>query len=323
MNCFVIMPFSPEFDDVYASIKGGVEDALAQGPNRCSRLDEMRPAGRITERLLAQLQSASFCVADLTGSKPNVMWEVGYAMALSKPTIVVTQNLKELPFDLKDMQSLEYSRSHLSTTLRSPLRRIVIDTVEHGGTRGVATTRNNDASDEVIAELRGQVAELKSIVSQAVEVWSPRAATVAREVTDSTTALAALQGSWINMESGSHMYASIVEGDLVAPYCYGGNEELVGVYFGWKKAGDYWFARFAWLDRRFTGFAFLKHEALDRLTGAWWSDDGGVRVPSSPPDAAGVPWRLKRLVDVKFPKWAEEFLADVKSEGLASRLARG
>jgi hypothetical protein len=288
MNCFVIMPFSTDFDDVYASIKGGVEDAIAKGPDRCARLDEMRPAGRITDRLLSQLQMADFCVADLTGNKPNVMWEVGYAMALGKPTVVVTQTLKELPFDLKDMQTLEYSRSHLNTTLRVPLRRMVVDTIELSGPRATDIDLNNEASDGLIAELRGQVAELKSIVSQAVQVWSPRGAPMARDASNSTGALEALQGSWVNIETGSHMYASIVGGDLVVPYCYGGNESVIGVYFGWKRAGEYWFARFAWLDRSFTGFAFLKHEALDRLTGAWWSDNGRARAPSAPPDAVGV-----------------------------------
>jgi nucleoside 2-deoxyribosyltransferase len=85
MNCFVIMPFSGDFDDVYSSIKLGVEGALSTSGGRCFRLDESRPAGRITERLLGELQSAAFCVADLTGNKANVMWEVGYAMALAKP----------------------------------------------------------------------------------------------------------------------------------------------------------------------------------------------------------------------------------------------
>src|SRR5579859_2708868 len=95
------MPFSEEFDDVYANIKTAVQRAISAREGRCFRLDEARPAGRITERLLKELQSASFCVADLTGNRPNVMWEVGYAMALCKPIIIVTQKIEELPFIYK------------------------------------------------------------------------------------------------------------------------------------------------------------------------------------------------------------------------------
>jgi nucleoside 2-deoxyribosyltransferase len=86
MNCFVIMPFASEFDDVYDAVKTAIEDAVEE-PGSCARVDESRPAGRITDRLIRELRSASFCVADITHEKPNVMWELGYAMALHKPTI--------------------------------------------------------------------------------------------------------------------------------------------------------------------------------------------------------------------------------------------
>src|SRR4051812_9507264 len=107
------MPFAREFDDVYATIKSSVEGALDGRPLNCFRLDEARPAGRITDRLLQEIQTASLCVADLSGSRPNIMWEVGYAMALGKPTIIVTQDEGGLPFDIHDMQSFRYDRSHL------------------------------------------------------------------------------------------------------------------------------------------------------------------------------------------------------------------
>jgi hypothetical protein len=73
MNCFVIMPFAEEFDDVYGVIKQVVESATGTNDGRCFRLDEARPAGRITDRLLGELRSATLCVADITGAKPNVI----------------------------------------------------------------------------------------------------------------------------------------------------------------------------------------------------------------------------------------------------------
>jgi hypothetical protein len=57
------------------------------------------------------------------------MWELGYAMALGRPTMIVTQQLAELPFDIRDMQSLEYDRKRLSTTLGVPPQKMVIDTI--------------------------------------------------------------------------------------------------------------------------------------------------------------------------------------------------
>src|SRR4051794_31667569 len=114
------MPFASEYEDVYATIRTAVEGARREDPLLCFRLDESRPAGHITPRLLKEIETASLCIADLTGCRPNVMWEVGYAMALGKPTIIITQDAAGLPFDIKDMETLVYSRDRLSTTLGQP-----------------------------------------------------------------------------------------------------------------------------------------------------------------------------------------------------------
>ena len=154
MNCFVIMPFANEFEDVYATIKTTVEGATAGSSGKCFRLDDRQPAGRITDRLLGELRSASFCVADVTGCRPNVMWELGYAMAMGYPTIIVTQSLADLPFDMRDMQSLQYERNRLSATLGAPLRRMVIDTISD---RRDETERHGES--EIVGQLLNEVAE--------------------------------------------------------------------------------------------------------------------------------------------------------------------
>jgi hypothetical protein len=323
MNCFVIMPFSPEFDDVYAAIKIGVEAALSTRAGTCYRLDEARPAGRITDRLLAELRTASVCVADLTGNKPNVMWEVGFAMALEKPVIVITQSQNELPFDLRDMQSLQYDRTHLNGTLTKPLQRMILDTVAADqGTRSKSSSTG--AQDEVISELRGQVSELKNIVLQAVRSWSPPEVSNATEKRDADKGIRVLEGAWVSRESGSHLYAEVIDGELVVPYCFAGNYQLVGVYYGWKRVGDHWFGRFMWLNREknISGFAFLKPESVDRMVGAWWYDDDGMRAPSGPPSMAGVAATWERRDDLTRPSWATKFIEEVRTEGLTARLTR-
>jgi hypothetical protein len=78
MNCFVIMPFASEFGDVYATTKSAIESSITIPNGRCLRLDDARPADRVTDRLLSELRAATFCVADLTGSKPNVMCGTGF-----------------------------------------------------------------------------------------------------------------------------------------------------------------------------------------------------------------------------------------------------
>lgn len=315
MNCFVIMPFAADFDDVYAVIKSTVEGASSDMKGRCFRLDESRPAGRITDRLLSELRSSTVCIADLTENKPNVMWELGFAMALEKPTIIITQNVASLPFDIKDMQSIEYNRSRLSATLASPLKQSLLDTL---GTlrKDASGTEGLDAG--VVGTLLAEVAQLKSMVAEAVGAWKPDD----EKPPFQSTEVEALAGHWFNTESGSHVYAKVVRGELVAPYSFGGNDNLTGIYFGWRRTGEYWFARYKWLRAEFSGFSFLKMESLDVLTGAWWSSEQAPRNPEAPPKQAGVSANWVRQVPSPPPTWADDLFAQVEREGLAGFLAR-
>lgn len=311
------MPFSGEFDDVYATIKTSVEHAFPAKDSRCFRLDETRPAGRITERLLNELQAASLCVADLTGNRPNVMWEVGYAMALGRPTIIVTQSLNDLPFDIRDMQSLQYDRNQLTRTLGQPLQQMVVDTIALQGPKAIQVSRE----DELVGELLAEVRDLKSMVAGAVKSRNFERLDSSESIATERV-LESLQGAWST--EGTNLYARVVNGQLTAPYCFRGDSDLTGVYFGWRKSGEYWFSRFAWINEPITGFAFLKHESMDVLRGAWWTSVRNVfessSIPEMPPEKSGVKVVLQRLSGKKFPIWAESFLKKVQQDGLSAHL---
>jgi hypothetical protein len=128
-------------------------------------------------------------------------------------------------------------------------------------------------------------------------------------------------GHWLDTESRSHVYIRIVGDELAAPYCYGGNDELTGVYFGWRRTGDYWFARYQWLEAPTSGFAFLKRDSVDVLNGAWWSAEHEDKAGDAPPAYAGVPAKWMRQKDGETPIWAEKFFKETTCEGLANYLA--
>ncbi len=318
MNCFVIMPFAPEFDDVYAVIKSSVESVGPEGARRCFRLDESRPAGRITDRLLAELRSASLCVADLTGTTPNVMWEIGFAMALAKPTIVVTQDANGLPFDLKDMQSIQYDRNRLSATLAGPLRRSILDTI--GSLNATVRTAPSFAgpSAEAFGALLTEVAQLKEMVSEVVRTWKSDASDDKQDRSEAGQ----LVGNWISKQSGGHLYSRIVRGELVTPYCYGSDNDLTGVYYDWRRIGEYWFARYKWLGDEASGFTFLRQQSADTLTGAWWEANYEPRAMDVPPKHAGISSTWMRQAFSSPPAWAQSLLDAVAGDGLDAVLAR-
>ncbi len=108
-NCFVIMPFAPEFDEVYQVIRETVEDHRYE----CIRADERYIVGTIMNDVNDQIEKADLIVADLTGKNPNVFYEVGYAAALGKPVIQIAQSANDLPFDVRHLRTFAYSTKYL------------------------------------------------------------------------------------------------------------------------------------------------------------------------------------------------------------------
>src|SRR5215471_9073888 len=102
---FVLMPFDEKFDDIYRfGIKGGAEDAGAYA----ERVDEQIFVEGMLDRIFNQINKADVIVADMTGKNPNVFYEVGYAHALNKVVLLITQSAEDIPFDLKHRQHIVY-----------------------------------------------------------------------------------------------------------------------------------------------------------------------------------------------------------------------
>jgi hypothetical protein len=99
------MPFSAEFDAAYSMfIKPGLEDIGFS----IVRADDLLNQRNIMQDVVSNIAEADLIVADLTGSNPNVFYELGIAHALDKPTILLTQSIEELPFDLRSYRVLVY-----------------------------------------------------------------------------------------------------------------------------------------------------------------------------------------------------------------------
>lgn len=110
-------------------IKIAMKEAVPGEQIQCHRLSEVKSAGRITDDLVSEIEKASLCITDITGSNPNVMWEVGYATALNKPIIFLVQSIEKVPFDIENMRTIKYHRDNLSATLRSALVESIRETL--------------------------------------------------------------------------------------------------------------------------------------------------------------------------------------------------
>jgi hypothetical protein len=102
------MPFDKKFDDVYQL---GIKQTSEEVGAYAERVDEQDFVGNMMERVFNQISKADVIVADMTGRNPNVFYEVGYAHALGKVVLLLTQRAADIPFDLKQQPHIIYGES--------------------------------------------------------------------------------------------------------------------------------------------------------------------------------------------------------------------
>lgn len=72
------------------------------------RADKMSNSGLITKAIIEQIISADLVIADLTGSNPNVFYELAIRHSYRKPAIQIIKGAMEIPFDVANMRTISY-----------------------------------------------------------------------------------------------------------------------------------------------------------------------------------------------------------------------
>ena len=137
-KCFVIMPFSETKTCTEKTGEGSweaiFEDFIKPVVEKtkynysCFKNDQY--VGSIIKNIIENLNSADLVVADLTDCNPNVFYELGVRHTLNRPTILITQNLQEVPFDLKNYFCIEYKNTASGLKIFSEKINSAIRTIE-------------------------------------------------------------------------------------------------------------------------------------------------------------------------------------------------
>ncbi len=108
-KAFVVMQFTEEFDELYSEV---IKPTCERFGYESIRGDDIYNNGLIIKDITTSLQEASVIIADITPDNPNVYYEVGYAHAINKPTILLCERTREkLPFDVSGFRTLFYDNS--------------------------------------------------------------------------------------------------------------------------------------------------------------------------------------------------------------------
>jgi len=106
---FVLMPFAKKYYDRYQL---GIKEPLENMGLTCERVDEKIFVDDILNQVIENIMKADLIVADMTGTNPNVLYEVGYAHALRKEiTVLITEDVKYIPSDLRGINHIVYGKS--------------------------------------------------------------------------------------------------------------------------------------------------------------------------------------------------------------------
>jgi hypothetical protein len=126
-KAFVVMQFSKPYNELYEEVVSRVCDEFGIGSVRA---DEIYGPGMIIADIVRKIEECKVVIEDITPDNPNVYYEIGYSHAINKPTILISEEGRNLPFDVSPFRVLFYEntiagkkkveeglREHLSTIL--------------------------------------------------------------------------------------------------------------------------------------------------------------------------------------------------------------
>ncbi len=109
-ECFVISPIGQEGSDVRREadtiLEYVIKPVVAKFGYAAIRADQLGEPGDIGDQVIRHLCEAPLTIANLSGSNPNVYYEMAVRHTLAKPLIPIAPKGASLPFDVGGIRTV-------------------------------------------------------------------------------------------------------------------------------------------------------------------------------------------------------------------------
>jgi hypothetical protein len=102
---FVAMPYRPKWSK---PVEQTIQAAASQSNFAVEVSRNSEKPGLITNQIWNEIRKAEVVIADITEENPNVFYELGFAHALGKEVIMLSQSVLKRPFDISTARLLHY-----------------------------------------------------------------------------------------------------------------------------------------------------------------------------------------------------------------------
>lgn len=108
-KAFIVMQFSNDYNELYEEV---IKPVCESHGLDCYRADEFYTSTPILADIITSIKESSIIIADITENNPNVFYELGYAHAVAKPTILLSERKRDkLPFDISSFRTIFYDNT--------------------------------------------------------------------------------------------------------------------------------------------------------------------------------------------------------------------
>ena len=105
-SIFVAMPFSEQYNDTFAV---GIEPACTEFNFASVRIDHENFSGDIVAEIKQRIIESKGVIVDISESRPNVLFELGFATAKNRKIIQICATPKEdIPFNIRNDKTIFY-----------------------------------------------------------------------------------------------------------------------------------------------------------------------------------------------------------------------